>query len=220
MTPVTVQTEGNQLPTVGLCNNCSCLNLRALSKCQLQCTLKSLRFRRNQIPRLNASGWHETIDFNFLRDVKECIWLRSLSQDYEGIHSLIQQIFSSAFYEHGAFLVAQTVKHLPAMQETWVWSLGQEDPLEKEMATHCSTVAWKIPWTEDPGRLQSMGSQRVRHNWATSLHFTSGGSASKESACNVADLGLIPGLGRSPGEGNGNPLQYSCLENPTDRGSW
>ena len=68
-----------------------------------------------------------------------------------------------------ASLVAQRVKCLPAMQETWVRSLGQEDPLEKEMATHSSTLAWKIPWTEKPGRLQSMGSQRVGHNWATSL---------------------------------------------------
>ena len=58
-------------------------------------------------------------------------------------------------------LVAQMVKHLPAMWETWVQSLGQEDPLEKEMATHSSTFAWKIPWTEEPGRLQSMGLQRV-----------------------------------------------------------
>ena len=61
-------------------------------------------------------------------------------------------------------MVAQRVKHLPAMQETWVRSLGQEDPLEKEMATHSSTLAWKIPWIEKPGRLQSMGSQRVRHD--------------------------------------------------------
>ena len=60
--------------------------------------------------------------------------------------------------------VAQRVKRLPAVQETWVRSLGQEDPLEKEMATHSSTLAWKIPWTEKPGRLQSMGSQRVRHD--------------------------------------------------------
>ena len=60
-------------------------------------------------------------------------------------------------------LVAQTVKHLPKMQETGVQSLGGEDPLEKEMATHSSTLAWKIPW-EKPGRLQSMGSQRVRHD--------------------------------------------------------
>ena len=61
-------------------------------------------------------------------------------------------------------LVAQTVKHLPTMQKTWVQSLGQEDPLEKEMAPHSSTLAWKIPWTEKPGRLQSMGSQRVGHD--------------------------------------------------------
>ena len=59
--------------------------------------------------------------------------------------------------------MAQRVKRLPAMQETWVQSLSQEDPLEKEMATHYSTLAWKITWTEKPGRLQSMGSQRVGH---------------------------------------------------------
>ena len=63
-----------------------------------------------------------------------------------------------------ASLVAQMVKHLPAMWETWVQSLGWEDPLEKEMAIHSSTSAWKIPWTEEHGRLQSMGSQRVRHD--------------------------------------------------------
>ena len=58
-------------------------------------------------------------------------------------------------------LVAQRLKCLPAMWKTWVWSLGQEYPLEKEMATHSSTLAWRIPWREEPGRLQSMGSQRV-----------------------------------------------------------
>ena len=63
-----------------------------------------------------------------------------------------------------ASLVAQMVKRLPAMQETWVRSLGREDPLEKEMATHSSILAWRIPWTEEPGRLQSMGSQRVGHD--------------------------------------------------------
>ena len=67
-------------------------------------------------------------------------------------------------YNFWASLVAQGVKRLPAMQETWVRSLGQEDPLEKEMATHSSILAWKIPWTEKPGRQQSMGSQRVEHN--------------------------------------------------------
>ena len=61
-------------------------------------------------------------------------------------------------------LVAQTVKHLPTMRETWVRFLGWEDPLEKEMATHSSTLARKIPWMEEPGRLQSVESQRVGHN--------------------------------------------------------
>ena len=60
--------------------------------------------------------------------------------------------------------MAQMVKCLPTMQETRVQSLGQEDPLEKEMATHSSTFAWKIPWTEEPGRLPSMGSLRVGHD--------------------------------------------------------
>ena len=60
--------------------------------------------------------------------------------------------------------MAQTVKRLLAMRETQVRSLGREDPLEKEMAPHSSILAWKIPWTEEPGRLQSMGSQRVRHD--------------------------------------------------------
>ena len=63
-----------------------------------------------------------------------------------------------------ASLVAQTVKHLPAMRETWVQSLGWEDPLEKETATHSITLAWRIPWMEEPGRLQSMGLQRVGHD--------------------------------------------------------
>ena len=61
-------------------------------------------------------------------------------------------------------VVAQTVRCLPAMRETWIRVLGQEDPLEKEMAIHSSALAWKIPWTEEPGRLQSMGSQRVGHD--------------------------------------------------------
>ena len=122
------------------------------------------------------------------------------------------------------------------MQETWVRSLGQEDPLEKKMATYSSIFAWEIPWTEEPGWLQSMGSQRVRHNWSDlaaaaaqgsikSLFILNqsclpGGSDSKASACNAGDLGSIPGSGRSPGEENGNPLQYSCLENSMGRGAW
>ena len=65
--------------------------------------------------------------------------------------------------------MAQTVKCLPVVRETWVQSLGWEDPLEKEMAIHSRTIAWKIPWAEEPGRLQSMGSQRVGQDSATSL---------------------------------------------------
>ena len=66
-------------------------------------------------------------------------------------------------------LVAQLVKNLPAVWETWVRFLGWEDPPEKEMAPHSSTLAWKIPWMEEPGRLQTIGSRRVRHDRATSL---------------------------------------------------
>ena len=72
-------------------------------------------------------------------------------------------------------LVAQMIKHLPTMQETQVQSLGRRDLLEKEIATHSSILAWKTPWTEEPGRLQSMGSQRVIHNWVTSLIFNDRG---------------------------------------------
>ena len=67
----------------------------------------------------------------------------------------------------GVSLMAQPVKNLPAMQETWIWSLGWEDPLEKGMTTHSSILAWEIPWKEQPGWLQSIGLQRVGHYWAT-----------------------------------------------------
>ena len=78
-----------------------------------------------------------------------CPWLRTfLNQNY-----LVR-----------TSLVAQMAKHLSTMWETWVQSLGREDPLEKEMAIHSSTIAWKISCTEEPGRLQSMGSRRVRHD--------------------------------------------------------
>ena len=62
------------------------------------------------------------------------------------------------------YLVAQRLKHQPPMWETWVRSVGREDPLEKEMVTHSSILAWRIPWTKEPGRLQSTGLQRVRHD--------------------------------------------------------
>ena len=84
------------------------------------------------------------------------------------------------------------VKRLPTMRETWVRSLGWEDPLEKEMAKHSRTLAWKTPWTEEPGRLQFMRSQRVGHDR----------------------------MGRFPREGNGKALQNFCLESTMNRGAW
>ena len=86
-------------------------------------------------------------------------------------HSKREQYSLRIKFWHAYFktsLVAQRIKCLPAMQETWVRSLGRKDPLEKEMATHSSILAWRIPLTEEPGGLQSMGSQRVGHDWATS----------------------------------------------------
>ena len=93
-------------------------------------------------------------------------------------------------------LVAQMVKRLPTMRETRVQSLGWEDLLEKEMATHSSTLAWKIPWMEEPGRLQSMGSQRVGHDWATSL------SLSYKSVSTMLDEGLTKNIERDGEIGN------------------
>ena len=90
--------------------------------------------------------------------------------------SLVLMILTVLRYTRHVFrtsLMAQMVKRLSTMWETQVQSPGWEDPLEKEMAIHSSTIALKIPWTEEPGRLQSVESQRVRHDWATSVHFTS-----------------------------------------------
>ena len=76
------------------------------------------------------------------------------------------------FVESWASLVALMVKNLPTIPKTWVRSLDQEDPLEKRMATHSSILAWRIPWTEEPSGLESMGSQRVGHDWATNITTT------------------------------------------------
>ena len=118
----------------------------------------------------------------YLYKILSCILIYFLSVGFWGLICLIKGfkcfwiswhiLFRKNFkWKHSIMtsLVAQMVKRLPTMRETWVQSLGGEDPLEKEMATHSSTLAWKIPW-EKPGRLQSMGSQRIGHNWATLLH--------------------------------------------------
>ena len=90
-------------------------------------------------------------------------------QGSPGIHISPLFRFPSHLGHHRATLVAQMVKNPPAMQETQVWSLGQEDPLEKGMATHSSILIWRIPWTEEPGRQQSMGSQS--QTWLSTGHW-------------------------------------------------
>ena len=80
------------------------------------------------------------------------------------VFQTIMKRFSTGLDSYTTSLVAQTVKRLSTMRETWVQFLDWEDPLEKEMAIHSSTIAWKIPWTEEPGRLQSIGMQRVGHD--------------------------------------------------------
>ena len=81
-----------------------------------------------------------------------------------------------------ASLVTQMVKNLPAMRKSWVWSLGWEDPLEEGMATHSSILAWRIPRTEEPGRLQSIESHRVRHDWRDLSHMPTPGWTSKKKS--------------------------------------
>ena len=99
---------------------------------------------------------------------------------------------------------------------------------EKAMAPHSSTLAREIPWTGEPGGLQCMGSHRVGHNWSDLASISPsavqrgfpGDSDGKESVCNAGDPDSMPRSRRSPGERNGYPLQYSCLENFMNRGAW
>ena len=96
-------------------------------------------------------------------------WIPTPASSFSGLqYHISRSLWKILLYSYmGASLVSQTVRNPPAMQETQVWSLGQEDPLEKGMATHCSIPAWRMPKIEEPGRLKSMGSQRVQHNSAT-----------------------------------------------------
>ena len=92
--------------------------------------------------------------------LKKCAWENLKKRAYMGTYSW----FILLYIRNTIFPVAQPVKRLPTMQETWVQSPGREDLLEKEMATHSSILAWRIPWLEEPGRLQFMGLQRVGYN--------------------------------------------------------
>ena len=130
-------------------------------------------------------------------------------------YSLIQHMFLVS-------LIAQLVKNLPAMWETWVWSLDWEDPLGKGKAAHSSILGWRIPWTV------ACIVHGVAKSWTQlsefHFHFHHDNGlprwlSGKESpwpvyVVDAADTGSIPEWGRSPGKGNGNPLQYYCLENP------
>ena len=107
------------------------------------------------------------------------------------------------------------VKNLPAIQETWVRSLGQEYPLGKGMATHSSILAWRMPWTEEPGGLQSMGLEKVRHDWTTNAHTH--GSFIPAAAAAAKSLQSCPTLcdpidGSPPGSPVPGILQASTLE--------
>ena len=111
----------------------------------------------------------------------------------------IEKVWGVSYLIYLIFLVKQVKSDVGKSRKDCVATLSKNNEslaclMEKAMAPHSSTLAWKIPWMEEPGRLQSMGSWRVWHNWATSLSRI--------------------------GEGNGNPLQCSCLENPRDRGAW
>ena len=131
-----------------------------------------------------------------------------------------------------ASLVAQTVKDLPAMWETWVQSLGWEDPLEEGMATHSSVFAWRIPWTEEPWGLQSCGHkesdtiERPSTAWHSinRIPLEPGHYADQSKECLYllisASLGSVHWSGRPPWWREGFPLQYSCLEKSMDGGAW
>ena len=104
-----------------------------------------------------------------------------------------------------ASLVTQTVKNLPEMQKTWVRSLNQEDALEKGMATHSSILAWRIPWTEEPGGLQSMRSQRDGHDWAINTHT--------EVSWDISNTASGPGKSRWMSKGNPEEMPHKTDSN-------
>ena len=119
------------------------------------------------------------------------------------------------------------VRNPPAMKdprEMWVRSLGREDPLEEGMATHSSNLAWRIPWTEEPGRLQSMGSQRIGHDWNGLAHTQAtqgflGGSVVKNLCLQCRRHGFDPWIRKIPWRSKWQLTPLSCLENPMDRGA-
>ena len=116
-----------------------------------------------QETQVRSLGQEDSLEKGMATHSSILAWRVRWTEEPGGLQPVWSQRVGQNWATKRASLVAQRVKHLPVVQETWVWFLGREDPLEKEIATHSSTLAWEIPWTEKPGRLQSMRSQRVGH---------------------------------------------------------
>ena len=157
------------------------------------------------------------------REIRNCIcdyWMYPQIHSIKGLSGQVFKGIIQTLMIISISLKTQWVKNLPVMQETWIWSLGQEDYLEEEIATHSSILTWRIPLTEEPNRLQSINSQRLDTSNHT-LGFA-GGVNSTEPPANAGNAGSIPESGRSPRGGKSNLFQYSqysCQENPMDRGA-
>ena len=121
----------------------------------------------------SSKSWANDYTTKQLILLKDMFFLKLCTNDYVTACILLQDMLLILKTLLTNPVMAQTLKLMPVMRETQVRSLGQEDPLEKKMAIHSSIPAWRIPWIEEPVRLQSTGSQRVGHDWATLLHFTS-----------------------------------------------
>ena len=110
--------------------------------------------------------WIYVVNRNLIKLEQHCRKNWWSKADNSFLHTALNSLACVVWLYLWASQVAQKVKNLPAVQESWVWLLGQEDPLEKEMATHSSILVWRIPWTQEPGGLQSIGSQRVGQDWS------------------------------------------------------
>ena len=128
-------------------------------------TARSKKRKSDVGPTLHKIKWHS------LEIKKHLFFGRKIIRNLDHVLQSRDITLPTKVHTAKASLVAHLVNNQLAVQETWVWSLGQEDPLEKGMTTLSTILAWRIPWTEEPGTLQSMGSQRVGHNWAT-ITFT------------------------------------------------
>ena len=121
------------------------------------CFVDENRCRMEEV--MGMLSYRECLHQQFSVPVRPWVWDTVVPPVYS-----LQQCRMTSLSSLLASLVTRSVKNLPVMQETRVWSLGREVPLQKEVATHASTLAWRILWTEEPSRLQSLGSERIRHN--------------------------------------------------------